>query len=121
MFSTTITTLDASPRAMHKATELMFNKTIKNGYLYWLFFLVIGTIFIFFNFISEMGTLVKIATIVSFITAPFYAIINYILISSNHTPKKYRPSKLMHTLSILGIFFLLGFGMWYLSTLELFI
>ena len=121
MFSTTITTLDASPRAMHKATELMFNKTIKNGYLYWLFFLVIGTIFIFFNFISEMGILVKIATIVSFITAPFYAIINYILISSNHTPKKYRPSKLMHTLSILGIFFLLGFGMWYLSTLELFI
>jgi Mn2+/Fe2+ NRAMP family transporter len=43
MFSTTITTLDASPRAMHKATELISNKKIKNGYIYWLFFLVIGT------------------------------------------------------------------------------
>ena len=121
MFSTTITTLDASPRAMHKATELISNKKIKNGYVYWLFFLVIGTITIFFNFNSEMGTLVKVATIVSFITAPFYAIINYILISSSHTPKKYRPSTFMHILSTIGIFFLLGFGIWYLSTLGLFI
>ena len=121
MFSTTITTLDASPRAMHKATELISNKKIKNGYIYWLFFLVIGTITIFFNFNSEMGTLVKVATIVSFITAPFYAIINYILISSSHTPKKYRPSTFMHILSTIGIFFLLGFGIWYLSTLRLFI
>ena len=68
-----------------------------------------------------MGLLIKIATIASFITAPFYAIINYILISSHYTPKKHRPSKLMHLLSILGIIFLLGFGVWYLSTLELFI
>ena len=121
MFSTTITTLDASPRAMHKATELISNKKIKNGYIYWLFFLVIGTISIFFNFNSEMGTLVKVATIVSFITAPFYAIINYILISSSHTPEKYRPTTFMHILSTIGIFFLLGFGIWYLSTLGLFI
>ena len=117
MFSTTITTLDASPRSMHRATQLVFNKEFKNGYLFWLIVLIVGTIFIFFNFISEMGTLVKIATIVSFITAPFYAIINYILISSTHTPKKYRPSKIMHLLSILGVIFLLGFGVWYLSIL----
>jgi Mn2+/Fe2+ NRAMP family transporter len=121
MFSTTITTLDASPRAMHKASELISNKKIKNGYIYWLFFLVIGTITIFFNFNSEMGTLVKVATIVSFITAPFYAIINYILISSSHTPEKYRPTTFMHILSTIGIIFLLGFGIWYLSTLGLFI
>jgi Mn2+/Fe2+ NRAMP family transporter len=117
MFSTTITTLDASPRSMHRATQLVFNKEFKNGYLFWLIVLIIGTVFIFFNFLSEMGTLVKIATIVSFITAPFYAIINYILISSIHTPKKHRPSKIMHLISILGVIFLLGFGVWYLSIL----
>ena len=117
MFSTTITTLDASPRSMHRATQLAFNKEFKNGYLFWLIVLIIGTVFIFFNFLSEMGTLVKIATIVSFITAPFYAIINYILISSIHTPKKHRPSKIMHLISILGVIFLLGFGVWYLSIL----
>ena len=34
-----------------------------------------------------MGTLVKIATILSFITAPFYAFFNFKLINSKHTLK----------------------------------
>lgn len=117
MFSTTLTTLDASPRAMNKTVELLTNKKQKFGYLFWISLLALGTIFIFFVFASEMGLLIKIATILSFITAPFYAIINYILISSNHTPKDWRPSKPLHLLSILGIIFLIGFSVWYLTIL----
>ncbi|TJY37320.1 Nramp family divalent metal transporter [Pontimicrobium aquaticum] len=117
MFSTTLTTLDASPRAMHRTTQLLFNKTFKNGFLYWIFTLAIGTIIIFFAFASEMGLLVKIATVLSFLTAPFYAIINYKLISSKHTPEKARPSLKMHILSWLGIIFLIGFSIYYLTTL----
>jgi Mn2+/Fe2+ NRAMP family transporter len=117
MFSTTLTTLDASPRSMDKTTELLFNKTYKNGYLFWIILLSIGTICIFFFLASEMGLLIKIATILSFITAPFYAIINYKLISSKHTPKEWHPSKPLHVLSWLGIVFLIGFSVWYLTTL----
>lgn len=117
MFSTTITTLDASPRAMNRATELLFKKSSKQGYLIWLTVLTIGTICIFFFLNSEMGLLIKIATILSFITAPFYAIINYKLISSVHTPIAWRPSRYLHLLSWLGIIFLIGFSIWYLSTL----
>lgn len=117
MFSTTITTLDASPRSLNHAIELLLNKNFKYGYLTWLIILVIGTILIFFFYVSEMGTLVKIATILSFITAPFYAIINYILISSRYTPSQNRPSKTMHIISILGILFLVGFSCWYLYNL----
>ena len=117
MFSTTLTTLDASPRAMNKTMELILEKPLKNGYTSWLILLIIGTIFIFFFFLSEMGTLIKIATILSFLTAPFYAIMNYILICSKHTPKPWKPSKVMHLLSILGILFLIGFNIWYLSIL----
>ena len=117
MFSTTITTLDASPRSLNHAIELLLNKNFKYGYLTWLIILVIGTILIFFFYVSEMGTLVKIATILSFITAPFYAIINYILISSKYTPSQNRPSKTMHIISILGILFLVGFSCWYLYNL----
>ena len=117
MFSTTITTLDASPRAMNRATELLFKKSSKQGYLIWLTVLTIGTICIFFFLNSEMGFLIKIATILSFITAPFYAIINYKLISSVHTPIAWRPSRYLHLLSWLGIIFLIGFSIWYLSTL----
>jgi len=117
MFSTTLTTLDASPRAMEKTTQLLFGNILKRGYLLWLLVLALGTIFIFFFLNSEMGLLIKIATILSFLTAPFYAIINYRLISSKHTPKEWQPSIKMHILSILGILFLIAFSIWYLSTL----
>jgi Mn2+/Fe2+ NRAMP family transporter len=117
MFSTTITTLDASPRSLNHAIELLLDKDFKYGYLTWLIILVFGTILIFFFYVSEMGTLIKIATILSFITAPFYAIINYILISSRYTPSQNRPSKIMHIISILGILFLVGFSSWYLYKL----
>lgn len=115
MFSTTITTLDASPRAMNRTLELILSKRLKNGYKFWLFTLSIGSILIFFFLASEMVLLVKIATILSFITAPFYAFANYRLICSKHTPKKWRPSKLLHILSWLGIIFLISFSIWYLS------
>jgi Mn2+/Fe2+ NRAMP family transporter len=115
MFSTTLTTLDASPRAMHKTTEILGQTSIKRGYLFWILLLTFGTIIIFFFFLSEMGKLIEIATVLSFITAPFYAIINYILISGKHTPKPWRPSKRLHILSVLGILFLIGFSIWYLT------
>lgn len=117
MFSTTLTILDASPRAMHKTTQLLFNTNFKKGYLFWILTLVTGTIIIFFAFASEMGLLIKIATILSFLTAPFYAIINYRLISSKHTPKEWHPTLKLHILSWSGIIFLIGFSVWYLTTL----
>jgi Mn2+/Fe2+ NRAMP family transporter len=114
MFSTTLTTLDASPRAMEKTTQLLTGSPFKTGYLFWILILTVGTIIIFFFFASEMGLLIKIATILSFLTAPFYAITNYVLISSKHTPQEWRPSTSLHLLSILGILFLIGFSIWYL-------
>ena len=114
MFSTTITCLDASPRAMSKTLDLLkFNRL--NDYNSWIVILSIGTILIFIFFMSEMGGLVKIATVLSFITAPLYAIINYILVSSHLMPKKYRLSKWMKVYSISGIIFLLFFSIWYIT------
>ena len=117
MFSTTLTTLDASPRAMSKTVELLFKKDNKKMYWIWISVLFIVTMIILKYFISEMGTLVKIATILSFLTAPFYAIINFLLISGKHTPKEWRPSLGMKILSYLGIIFLIGFNIWYLLNL----
>ncbi|MCF6181998.1 Nramp family divalent metal transporter [Lutibacter sp.] len=117
MFSTTITTLDASPRAMTKTVDLLTKKSYKKMYWFWISFLAIGTIFILIFFMSKMGSLIKIATILSFLTAPFFAILNFILISSKHTPKKWRPSLGLKILSWGGILFLIGFSIWYLSIL----
>ena len=117
MFSTTITTLDASPRAMTKTFELLTNKSYKNLYWFWISFLAIGTIILLIFFMSNMGVLIKIATILSFLTAPFFAIINYILISGKQTPKEWRPSLPLKILSWFGILFLIGFNIWYLFNL----
>ena len=114
MFSTTITTLDASPRTMSKANDLLFSEKIKLGYWFWIILLGIGTYIILRYFRDNMGLLVKIATILSFLTAPFYAILNFILISGKHTPKKHQPSLYLKILSVCGIIFLIVFSGWFL-------
>lgn len=116
MFSTTITTLDASPRAMSETSEYLFGNNMLSKYWLWLTVLSVGTIFIVMFFISNMGLMVKIATIVSFITAPFYAIANLLLVTGKHMPKKWRPNLFLKIWSVLGIFFLIGFSVWYLIT-----
>ena len=116
MFSTTLTTLDASPRAMAKTSQLLFGKYIKHSYIFWMLILVAGTVLILTQFLAKMSTLIYIATALSFITAPFYAISNYILITSKHTPKEWQPKLGLRILSWLGIIFLTGFSIWYLTT-----
>jgi Mn2+/Fe2+ NRAMP family transporter len=117
MFSTTITALDASPRAMSKANELLFPTKIKLNYWFWIVVLSSGTFIILKYFSDNMGLMVKIGTILSFLTAPFYAILNYILITGKHTPKEHRPSIYLKILSICGIIFLVGFCAWFLLNL----
>ncbi|MFK7748559.1 MAG: Nramp family divalent metal transporter [Kordia sp.] len=117
MFSTTLTTLDASPRAMAKTSQLLFGKYIKHSYIFWMLILVAGTILILTQFLANMSTLIYVATALSFITAPFYAISNYILITSKHTPTAWQPKLGLRILSWLGIIFLTGFSIWYLTTI----
>ncbi len=117
MFSTTITTLDASPRAMTKTIDLLFNKNYKHSYWFWMSFLALGTIAMLVFFMSEMGLLIKIATILSFLTAPFFAILNYKLITSKHTPLEWQPTLQFKLLCWIGITFLIGFSIWFITSL----
>ena len=64
MFSTTITALDASPKAMAKTTEILIAKKLPPSYLIWLVVLVLGTIVILGFFTTSMGSMIKVATIV---------------------------------------------------------
>lgn len=117
MFSTTITTLDASPRAMEKTTNLLFDKETKLNYWFWIATLFLGTMVILKFFISEMGVLVKLATILSFLTAPVYAVLNYVLITGKHTPKEHQPNIYLKIVSFVGILFLIGFSIWFLTSI----
>tara|TARA_B100000767_G_C19770873_1_gene539932 strand:+ start:1970 stop:3184 length:1215 start_codon:yes stop_codon:yes gene_type:complete len=117
MFSTTITTLDASPRAMSKTIELLYPKKNRRDYKLWLLILAGGTIFIFMFLLSEMGLLIRIATILSFITAPFYAFLNFKLVLSDQMPQEHKPGKKLKLLSVLGLLFLSSFALGYLLIL----
>ena len=114
MFSTTLTCLDASPRAMGKSLGLLGYKKL-GGYTFWLILLSVGTFMIFVFLMSEMGSLVRVATILSFVTAPIYAILNYTLVTSKYMPKQNRLNFAMKIYSILGIIFLTFFSVWYLT------
>ena len=117
MFSTTLTTLDASPRSMAKTLDLITDKKIKHSYFIWIVILILGTVGILFFLTNEMGTLVQIATILSFLTAPFFAISNVLVMNSSAVPKEHRPSKLLNYFSWFAIVLLILFSLWYLSTL----
>ena len=116
MLSTTITTLDASPRAMSKTIQLLLQKE-KSYYLLWLIILGLGTGCIFFFLLSEMGQLVQIATVLSFITAPLYAFLNFRLVISTQMPKEHQPKLGLRILSITGLIFLTSFTLFYLLSL----
>lgn len=118
MFSTTITALDASPRAMDISSRLLFHKDWKKGYWFWIIFLGIGTLVILDYFSENMGSMVKIATIISFLTTPLYAILNYKLITSKHVPEEHRPNKIMRWGSMVSIVILIAFSIWFIYSLS---
>lgn len=111
MFSTTLTCLDASPRAMERTSALLFGTSHRLNYKHWVVILSLGTTGIFFFLLSEMGILVQIATILSFITAPFYAYLNYRLVNSPEMPVELRPSKSFNRFSQIGLIFLFLFAL----------
>lgn len=117
MFSTTLTTFDASPRAMEQTTQLLFSNKTKLNYWFWIACLFLGTCLILKYGRDNMGFLVKIATVLSFLTAPFYAILNYTLITGKHTPKEHQPNIYVKILSLVGILFLVAFSIWFLSSI----
>jgi Mn2+/Fe2+ NRAMP family transporter len=114
MFSTTLTTLDASPRVLDRTTCILKKQVTTKTYSIWLLVLTFGTLVIFFFLSAELSILVKVATVVSFLTAPFYAIANFKLITSDHVKKEWQPKLRLRILSWCGIIFLIGFSLWYL-------
>ncbi len=121
MFSTTLTCLDALPRTMAEATYILQhghegNDREQQTRLYWIWMavLILGTLIILGWLVSSMKVMITIATVLSFLTAPFFAIANYKLVTSEHTPEAARPGAGLRALSYAGILFLLGFGFWYL-------
>lgn len=117
MFSTTLTVLDGIPRVLADTTRLLWPRqpfSPVTGYRIYLLMVVGGALFILGIFINSMQSMVNLATILSFLTAPFIAIVNYTLINQSFIPRNYRPPLWLHIMSFIGILFFLGFSVWYI-------
>lgn len=114
MFSTTLTCLDAMPRAMGQAQTLWNNTTAPNKHkeqqLYhgWLALLIIGTLVILQVFLTNIFSFLLVATVLSFLTAPFFAIANYTLVT-RYLPPEQQPKMGLKILSGIGIVYLFVF------------
>ena len=119
MFSTTITCLDAFPRVLSKTTELEIksvdlNKHFTGLYWFWILIVTAGTLLLLSALKGHMGTMVTIATTLSFLTAPVFAIINYKVVTNDTMPEAARPKGWLKYLSWAGILFLVVFSVIFL-------
>ncbi len=119
MFSTTITVLDAYPRVLQRISIVTFPSLKEKGigrstYLIWIVLVAAGAVMLLGLLASSMTFMVDLATIISFLTAPVFAFINYRLINLSHVPKEQRPGSGLKWLSWVGIVFLAIFSVIYL-------
>ncbi len=118
MFSTTITCLDAFPRVMRAIAvqfDLTKEKDAKRDYLFGLLVVSFVTIIILFFFVKNMRAMVDFATTVSFVTAPIFALLNYLVITKKDFPSAYSIGSGYRIFSILCLVILFVFMFAYLA------
>lgn len=118
MFSTTLTCLDAFARILREGVYVYHENDEKlhspKWYNIWIFITISGAAIILFSFLDNMKSLVDLATTLSFIVAPFFAIMNFLVMNSVQIPKEHHPQGALKFISYLGIIFLCGFSIWYI-------
>jgi Mn2+/Fe2+ NRAMP family transporter len=123
MFSTTLTVIDAYPRALGGSMveiSTAFKKHTQKLYWIWVLFLSVCAILVIGVFTSSMRSLLDFATVISFLAAPFFAYINFKVVKSDFLPKEYHPKKWLTILSWAGLIFLMGFSIIFLVSKIIF-
>lgn len=117
MFSTTLTCFDASPRVLCETWQLISGNPKKGGqrsYFFWLVVVAIGSLILLFGFIQNMKEMVAIATTLSFVLAPVYALLNYILLNRADFPKEARLGVVYRCFCQACLLGLAVFSLWFL-------
>ncbi len=120
MLSTTLTVFDAYPRTLAGSLQLLSPKRFAQGkFLYhvWALLMVIAAFIIITGFTSGIKTLMDFATIIAFLAAPVFALINYRVVTAPFMPVKYQPPKWLRILSWSGIIFLIAFSLVYIVSI----
>ena len=117
IFGTVITVIDGYSRVNEISLRLLFNQKEKNQTplnVWMTLTAILGLIIIFF-FQGQVATMLRFAMIGSFLTTPFFALLNYVLVTKE---KKDLPTWLKG-LAIAGLIFLFGFALFFIWALAI--
>lgn len=117
MLSTSLTCIDGYPRALAACTTLVAPRLSGSFPLIhriWIVAAVTAASVIVLGFVSNLLQLLGFAAIVSFVTSPVLAAINFAVMSGGNVPAEHRPGPVLRILSWLGILFFVAMTVGYL-------
>jgi Mn2+/Fe2+ NRAMP family transporter len=108
MFSTTLTCLDGYPRSLAACCTLIGRlepRRYEQIHQLWILFsaVVAGGVVLFF--VTNLIQLLTFAAVISFVTSPVLAFINFKVMNGSNVPARYRPGVFLKILSWAGIAF----------------
>ena len=117
IFETVITVIDGYSRVNAESLRLLFKKkeiSQKELNIWMTATSIIGGIIIYF-FQGSVAPMLRFAMIASFLTTPFFALLNYLLVTGENK----NLAKWLKALSILGLIFLFGFAFFFIYALVI--
>ena len=115
MASTTMTVVDAYPRAIARCISIFTGKA--NEKFWYITYLVlisaVGLIIISY-FTNRIKAMIDFATTISFLAAPIFSYLNFSLVTSSHINENDKPGKSLRILSVVGLIFLICFSLFFI-------
>lgn len=111
IFGTVITVIDGYSRANDEALRLLLGKkeSSRKALSIWVSLTSIIGLIIVYLFSGNVATMLRFAMIASFITTPFFALLNYTLVNN----KQHQIKSWLKRLSIIGLIYLFGFALFF--------
>lgn len=112
IFGTVLTVVDGYSRANDEALRLLLNKkeNSKISLSMWISLTSIISLIIVYLFSGNVATMLRFAMIASFITTPFFGLLNYKLVNT----KDHKVKPWLKVLSIIGLIYLFGFALFFI-------
>jgi Mn2+/Fe2+ NRAMP family transporter len=117
MFSTSLTCIDGYPRSLAAACTLVApsqKNRLPSLQQLWLFLCCAGAALIVSFCVKNLLALLSFAAIVSFLTSPILAAINWSVMRGENVPPQYRPGTILNILSASGLIFFVLMTLGYL-------
>jgi len=108
MFSTTLTAMDGYPRSLAACCALigkLDTRRFKQIHQFWILLTTISGALIVLSFVANLLQLLSFAAVISFLTSPVLAYINYRVMNGPNVPVEQRPGLVLKFLSWSGLLF----------------